>query len=342
VERAWQIMAHQVQNLARLVDDLLDVSRMSQGRIQLRKELVDVTAVVNQAIDSNRQIVDGRRQELALAAPATPVVGEVDPLRLEQIVGNLLSNAAKFTPRNGHIRVSVGEESGEIVIRVKDDGIGISPAALPRLFDLFMQEDSSISRPSGGLGIGLTLVRHLVELHGGRIEVSSAGVGHGSEFVVRLPSAAGPVDAASVRAQPEPAEARTPASRRVLVTDDNAEGAEALAILLRLVGHDVQLADSGQQTLEVASTFRPDVVFLDIGMPGMDGFETARQLRRMSGLDHTVLVALTGYGQESDRRKAFEAGFDDFLVKPPDPIAVRALSFKTRPNAAAPEQAADS
>jgi two-component system CheB/CheR fusion protein len=342
VERAWQIMAHQVQNLARLVDDLLDVSRMSQGRIQLRKELVDVTAVVNQAIDSNRQIVDGRRQELALAAPATPVVGEVDPLRLEQIVGNLLSNAAKFTPRNGHIRVSVGEESGEIVIRVKDDGIGISPAALPRLFDLFMQEDSSISRPSGGLGIGLTLVRHLVELHGGRIEVSSAGVGHGSEFVVRLPSAAGPVDAASVRAQPEPAEARTPASRRVLVTDDNAEGAEALAILLRLVGHDVQLADSGQQTLEVASTFRPDVVFLDIGMPGMDGFETARQLRRMSGLDHTVLVALTGYGQESDRRKAFGAGFDDFLVKPPDPIAVRALSFKTRPNAAAPEQAADS
>src|SRR5262245_46015687 len=340
VERAWQIMAHQVQNMGRLVDDLLDASRISQGRIQLRKEIVDATAVVSQAIETNRQIVDARGQELVLAAPGTPILAEVDPLRLEQIVGNLLSNASKFTGRGGHIWVSVGEEFGEIVIRVRDDGTGISSAALPRLFDLFMQENTSLDRPSGGLGIGLTLVRHLVELHGGRVEASSAGPGRGSEFSVWFPSAGGPTFEAASRARlvAEPAMS----SRRVLVTDDNTEGAEALAILLRLVGHDVQVALSGQQTLEIASTFRPDVIFLDIGMPSMDGLETARQLRRMPVLDATLLVALTGYGQESDRRGAFEAGFDDFLVKPPNPVAVRALVLKRRPSAAAPDQAADS
>jgi two-component system CheB/CheR fusion protein len=342
VDRAWQIMAHQVQNMSRLVDDLLEVSRMNQGRIQLRKELVDVNAVVGQAIEAGRHVVDARRQELVLSAPDTPVVAEVDPLRLEQIAGNLLSNASKFTRHGGHIWVSVSEESGDVVIRVRDDGIGISAAALPRLFDLFMQENSAIDRSSGGLGIGLTLVRHLVALHGGRVEARSPGPGRGSEFSVWLPSVREPIDETRLGPRPATDEATT-SSRRVLVTDDNAEGAEALAIFLRLVGHDVQIALSGQQTLEVASTFRPDVIFLDIGMPGMDGFETARQLRRARDLDGTLLVALTGYGQEADRRAAFEAGFDDFLVKPPNPSAVRALVLKRRrPSASAPEQAADS
>ena len=344
VERAWQIMAHQVQNMARLVDDLLDVSRMSQGRIQLRRELVDATAVVGQAIEATRQVIDSRGQELAFSAPATPVVAEVDPLRLEQIVSNLLSNASKFTPRGGHIWVSVGDEAShgsEVVIRVRDDGIGISAEALPRLFDLFMQEDSSIERASGGLGIGLTLVQHLAELHGGRIEAHSPGPGHGSEFVVRMPSGGGALQEAPSAARSGPAEPR-PLSRRVLVTDDNPDGAEALAILLRLMGHDVQMAHSGQATIELASSFRPDVIFLDIGMPGMDGVETARRLRGMAGFESTLIVALTGYGQESDRRRAFDAGFDDFLVKPPNPAAVRALSLKRRPSGAAPDQAADS
>jgi signal transduction histidine kinase len=298
VDRAWQIMAHQVQNMSRLVDDLLEVSRMNQGRIQLRKELVDVNAVVGQAIEAGRHVVDARRQELVLSAPDTPVVAEVDPLRLEQIAGNLLSNASKFTRHGGHIWVSVSEESGDVVIRVRDDGIGISAAALPRLFDLFMQENSAIDRSSGGLGIGLTLVRHLVALHGGRVEARSPGPGRGSEFSVWLPSVREPIDETRLGPRPATDEATT-SSRRVLVTDDNAEGAEALAIFLRLVGHDVQIALSGQQTLEVASTFRPDVIFLDIGMPGMDGFETARQLRRARDLDGTLLVALTGYGQEA-------------------------------------------
>jgi two-component system CheB/CheR fusion protein len=343
VERAWQIMTHQVQNMARLVDDLLDVSRMTQGRIQLRRQPMDTTAVVSQAIDAGRQAVDARGQELVFSAPTTPVVAEIDPLRLEQIVSNLLSNASKFSARGGHIWVSVSDESGdggEVVIRVRDDGIGISAAALPRLFDLFMQEDSSTNRASGGLGIGLTLVRHLVELHGGRVEALSAGPGHGSEFVVRIPGGAELGNAASA----PPSASREPRrlSRRVLVTDDNADGAEALAILLRLAGHDVQVARSGPETLELASSFRPDVIFLDLGMPGMDGFETARRLRQMPELE-TLLVALTGYGQESDRRHAFDAGFDDFVVKPPNPIAVRALALRRRPGpAAAPEQAADS
>jgi len=339
VERAWQIMTHQVQNMARLVDDLLDVSRMSQGRIQLRKELVDVTSVVQQAIEISRQAVDTRAQELLLSAPGATIAAEVDPLRLEQIVSNLLSNASKFTPRNGHIWISVDEESDDVVIRIRDDGIGISTSALPHLFDLFMQENPSLDRPAGGLGIGLTLVRHLVELHGGRVEASSPGTGRGSEFSVRLPTAGRLIGEVPTSARAVDAESQT-SSRRVLVTDDNSEGAEALAILLRLVGHDVQIALSGQQTLEMAGTFRPEVIFLDIGMPGMDGFETARRLRRMPELDGTVLVALTGYGQESDRRRAFETGFDDFLVKPPNPVAVRALSLKRRPSVAT-DQAAD-
>jgi two-component system, chemotaxis family, CheB/CheR fusion protein len=345
VERAWQIMSHQVQNMARLVDDLLDVSRMTHGRIELRKERVDVIAVVNQAIEGNRQLIDSRAQELVLSTPPTPVVAEVDPLRLEQVVSNLLGNASKFTASRGHIWVTVEDASGdvgEIAIRVKDDGTGISAAALPRLFDLFMQEDSSVNRRAGGLGIGLTLVRHLVELHGGRVEVSSAGPGRGSEFVVRVPSGGGSMREGFSSAQERTLEAPT-VSRRILVTDDNVEGAEALAILLRLAGHDVRVAQSGPETLEVASTFRPDVIFLDIGMPGMDGLETARRLRQVPDLQRTLLVALTGYGEGSGRRLAFDAGFDDFLVKPPNPDVVRALSQRGRPSRTAPEdQAADS
>jgi CheY-like chemotaxis protein/two-component sensor histidine kinase len=343
VERAWQIMAHQIQNMARLVDDLLDVSRMSQGRIQLRKELLDVVAIVRQAIEANRQLIDGKDQDLALSAPALPALAQVDPLRLEQVVGNLLSNASKFTPRGGHISVTVEDDNrGEIAIRVKDDGIGISAAALPRLFDLFMQEDSSLERTTGGLGIGLTLVRHLVELHAGRVEAHSAGPGQGSEFVVRIPTGAAEPQAAIPSAIPAGSRSAETSSRRVLVTDDNLDGAEALAILLRMTGHVVQVAHSGAETLEIAATFRPDVMFLDIGMPGLNGFETARRLRAMPALDGTVLVAVTGYGQVSDRQRALEAGFDEFLVKPPSPAVVQALAQKGRTGNPPGREAADS
>jgi two-component system CheB/CheR fusion protein len=340
VERAKDIMVHQVRNMARLIDDLLDISRISQGRIQLRKERLDVSALVRQTIEANRQTIDARGQELVLTIPPAPVETEVDPLRLEQVVSNLLSNAAKFTPRGGHIWVTVEDEgdAGEIAIRVKDDGVGISAAILPRLFDMFVQEDNSIDRTSGGLGIGLTLVRHLVELHGGRIEAQSAGRGHGSEFIVRLPARVGPAAGAAPPAgAPEPLSV----SRRILVTDDNVDGAEVLAIMLRLAGHDVRIAHSGQETLDVAASFEPEVVFLDVGMPGMDGYETVRRLRRTPVGAACHVVALTGYGQAADRRRASEAGFDDFLVKPPKPTDVRALSLK-RPPPGPDQQAADS
>ena len=343
---AREIMGNQVRNMARLVDDLLDVARMSHRRIQLRKELVDISTIVRQAVEARRQQTDARDQDLALSLPPAGVTLEADPLRLEQIVSNLLSNAAKFTARAGHIQLTVEDLSagaGEVVIRVKDDGIGIPPEDLPRLFNLFVQVDSSLNRASGGLGIGLTLVRHLVELHGGTVSAHSAGLGKGSEFVVRIP-----VQRDQPPGAPQTASSQQPAladaiSRRVLVTDDNVEGAEALAVVLGLVGHDVRVAHSGLDTLEIAAVFRPEVVFLDVGMPGMDGYEAAMLLRRIAGLERTLLVAVTGYGQESDRQRAREAGFDEFLVKPALPEALRTLALKTRsPRTTDPQQAADS
>jgi CheY-like chemotaxis protein len=344
-DRAREIMGHQVRNMARLVDDLLDVARMSHGRIQLRKERVDIATIVRQAVEARRQQTDARDQALALSCPPAGVTLEADPLRLEQIVSNLLSNAAKFTARGGHIQLTVEEPSsgaGEVVIRVQDDGIGIPPEDLPRLFHLFVQVDSALNRATGGLGIGLTLVRHLVELHGGTISAYSAGLGQGSEFVVRLPVQRDqPPGAPQTGPSGQQAEADA-ISRRVLVTDDNVDGAEALAIMLGLAGHDVRVAHSGPDTLEIAAVFRPDVVFLDVGMPGMDGYEAARLLRRTAGLERTLLVAVTGYGQVSDRQRAHEAGFDEFLVKPAQPEAVRTLarmapSPKTDPQPQTPE-----
>lgn len=344
VERVWQMTVHQTQTMAHLVDDLLDVSRLSQGRLQLRREVVDVSTLVRHAIEANRPQTDARGQEVALSVPPAPVRTEADPLRLEQVVGNLVSNASKFTASGGHIRVTVedGSPGAEIVIRVKDDGEGIPAVLLPRVFDIFMQAHSSSDPTAGGLGIGLTLVRRLVELHGGRIEARSAGLGQGSEFIVRLPAARAELREALPAAPPRAEETAAPVSRRVLVTDDSVDGAQALAILLRLNGHDVRVAHSGPETLETAADFRPEVVFLDIGMPGMDGLETARRLRHMPGLEGTVLVALTGYGRESDRQRVQEAGFDEFLLKPPSPEALRSLSLKTRSRSAVADHAPDS
>jgi two-component system CheB/CheR fusion protein len=344
-DRAREIMGNQVRNMARLVDDLLDVARISHGRIQLRKELVDISPIARQAVEARRQQTDARGQDLALSLPPAGVTLDADPLRLEQIVSNLLSNAAKFTARGGHIQLTVEDLSavdGEVVIRVKDDGIGIPPEDLPRVFNLFVQVDSALSRATGGLGIGLTLVRHLVELHGGTVSAHSAGLGKGSEFVVRLPVQRDQPRGAPQIASIQPRAESDAISRRVLVTDDHVDGAETLAILLRLVGHDVRVAHSGHDALEIAAVFRPEVVFLDVGMPGMDGYETAMLLRRIAGLERTLLVAVTGYGQESDRQRAREAGFDEFLVKPAQPETLRTLALKPRsPRTTDPRQAGD-
>jgi two-component system, chemotaxis family, CheB/CheR fusion protein len=338
-DRAREIMGHQIQNLARLIDDLLDVSRISHGRIQIRKEPTDASAAVRRAVDATRQTVAAREQDLMLSLPEDPVDVEADPLRLEQIVGNLLSNASKFTGRGGHIWLSAERESGELVTRVRDDGIGMAPETLPRLFEMFMQVDSAFDRPTAGLGIGLSLVRHLAELHGGRVEAYSEGLGRGSEFVVRLPLPSRELDDRHPTPAPEAPESEVVA-RRVLVADDNLDGAEALAIVLSLAGHDVRIAHGGRDAVEIAAAFRPEVVLLDIGMPGMDGHETARQLRGITALERTLLVAVTGFGQEADRRRAQSAGFDEFVVKPVLPNIMRVLVQKAPRSA--PPQAADS
>jgi two-component system CheB/CheR fusion protein len=329
VDRAREIMGHQVQNLSRLVEDLLDVSRMTQGRIELRKEPLELVSLVEQAMEANRHLLETRGHTLTLSLPSARVYLDADVFRLEQILANLLSNAAKFTERGGQVSLTVEAPSlDEVAIRVKDSGIGMAPEHLARVFDLFMQADPSSNRAAGGLGIGLTLVRYLVELHGGSVEAHSAGAGQGSEFVVRLPALREPPRELERAARVEPT--RKSAHRRVLVIDDNVDGAEALAVVLRRAGHEVRSAHSGRDALEIARDFRPEVVFLDVGMPGMDGYETAGRLRAMAGLESALLVALTGYGQPSDRRHAHEAGFDEFLVKPATPDAIVALASRAR------------
>ena len=327
-------MRRHIRNMGRLIDDLLDVSRMTQGRIELIKERVAMTMLVERALDGSRHHMDSRGQTMTLLLPPEDVHLEVDPLRIEQVLGNLLNNASKFSGRGGQITLTVEPPSTSldaVVIRVRDTGIGIAPEQLPRIFDLFMQADPSLNRAAGGLGIGLSLVRHLVELHEGSVEASSAGIGKGSEFVVRLPArVAGPAE--KLEAQRGVTAMPPGASRRIIVTDDNIDGAETLAMLLRGVGYDVRVAYDGPSTVEMARTFEPEVIFLDVGMPGQDGYETARQLRQMAALERTLLVALTGYGRDADRQRAREAGFDEFLVKPVAPEVVRAAAGRTRPS----------
>ena len=314
---ARDVMERQVDHMARLVDDLLDVARIRGGLIALRMEPVDLATVLERAVEAARPYLDARRHRLTVTPPQGPAPLRADPTRLTQVFGNLLNNAAKYTDEGGHIELTAGREGDAAVVRVKDNGAGIRPSLLPRVFDLFTQGDRSLARTEGGLGIGLTLVRSLVESHGGTVEAHSEGEGRGSEFVVRLPLAedkadAGPAAATNATA----AEART--AQRILVVDDNRDGAESLAMLLRTGGHEVRTAHDGFEALEVARAFRPHIVFLDIGLPRLDGYEVARRLRKEPGMEKGLLVALTGYGQEEDRLKAMAAGFNVHLVKPAD------------------------
>jgi signal transduction histidine kinase len=318
------MMERQVAHLVRLVDDLLDVSRITRDKIELRKEPLDLRAVVSRVVESVRPALDERGHHLEVALPAEPVWVDADPARLEQVLENLLSNAGKYTPPGGHIRCAAGREGGEAVIRVQDDGIGIRPEMQARVFDLFQQADRVPGRVSEGLGLGLTLVRRLVQLHGGTVVVHSAGPGRGSQFVVRLPLAAEAVGRAKESA-PSPAPARG-RPLRILVVDDNVDGAKTLAALLRLEGHEVQVAHDGPAALEAAAAFRPETVLLDIGLPkGMDGYEVARRLQELPVARQTFLVALTGFGQEEDRLRSRAAGFRDHLVKPVDPEVLRGV-----------------
>jgi PAS domain S-box-containing protein len=322
--RVRDMAERQVKHMARLLDDLLDVSRISRGLIELRQEVVDLAALARRTVEAVTPLVEERRHELNVALPPAPVRVKGDPTRLEQVLTNLLNNAAKYTAPGGRIWLDVGAEGGAAVVRVRDSGVGIPPEMLPKVFDLFVQAERKLDRAPGGVGIGLTLVRKLVAMHGGTVEAASPGPGQGSTFVVRLPARAeAPADAPDAWAGATAASA--PPRRRVLVVDDNRDAADSLAVLLRLTGQEVRVAYDGPSTLAQAGEFRPALAFVDIGMPGMDGYEVARRLRRQPGLEDTVLVALTGWGQEEDRRRSAEAGFDCHLVKPVEPDALGTL-----------------
>jgi CheY-like chemotaxis protein len=331
VGRARDVAERQVRHLARLVDDLLDVSRISSGKIELRKGRVDLRDAAECALETARPLVDARKHEISVSISDQPLPLLADSARLEQVLANLLNNAAKYTEPGGRIALEVGCDDGDAVVRVRDNGIGIDPELLPHVFEMFTQAERSLDRSQGGLGIGLTLVRRLVELHGGRVSAHSEGVGRGSEFVVRFPLA--PHDWAEPSTCREPclgADAREPdrspvTPRRVLVVDDNVDGAIILARLLKAGGFLVDVAHDGPMALEVAQSKAPEVVLLDIGLPEMDGYEVARRLRTLKGLERVILVALTGYGQETDRVRSSAAGFDYHLVKPVDPDTVREL-----------------
>jgi PAS domain S-box-containing protein len=332
VRQAWEMIERQVENLVRLVDDLLDVSRIGRGKISLQKEPVDVATLVARAVEGSRPLIEARRHDLKVALPDEPMRVEADPTRMAQVLWNLLNNAAKYTPEGGRIWLTAAKEGGEAVIRVRDTGMGIPPELLPKMFDLFTQAERTLDRAEGGLGIGLTLVRRLTEMHNGVVEAFSAGPGEGSEFVVRLPLLPDVSPAATAHEPDGGKRAKAAVTHRILVVDDNRDSADSLAMLLRLVGHDVRTAHDGRQALVVAATYRPDLVLLDIGLPGMDGFTVARHLRSQPELAGVVLVALTGYGSDEDRRQAQAAGFNHHMVKPVNFDALNELLSALEPH----------
>ncbi|HUO86356.1 MAG TPA: ATP-binding protein, partial [Thermoanaerobaculia bacterium] len=317
-------LARQTANLVRLVDDLLDVSRITRGTVELRRSEIELTTVVTSALEASRPLIDRADHQLTVDLPAEPILLDADPVRLGQVFSNLLNNAAKYTPRGGRISIEAGRGGGEAVVTVSDTGLGFEPEAAGRLFDLFAQDERG-GRERSGLGIGLTLARALVELHGGTLTAASEGPGHGSRFTVRLPLAA------SGQAAPPPATARRDPERsprsglRVLIADDNRDAADGLRELLEVFGHDARAVYSGEAALTSVTEAPPQVVLLDLGMPGLDGYETAHRLRDLPEGRSLVLIALTGWGQEEDRRRTRDAGFDHHLVKPADLDTLRRL-----------------
>ncbi|MEJ8835569.1 hybrid sensor histidine kinase/response regulator [Ramlibacter sp. AN1133] len=320
-EKTHGMMERQLTHLVRLVDDLLDVSRISQGKLAIRRERVDMADVLAQAIETAHELIEARGHRLALDLPPEPLCVTGDATRLAQVAANLLLNAAKYTPDGGDIRATVREADGEVELSVADNGLGIAPEMQARVFDLFVQVGTQWQPGMGGLGIGLALVRRLVELHGGSIRVHSAGEGQGSTFTVRLPAA--PLAAGSEPAPVAPAAAASDVRPiRVMVVDDNVDAAEAMSLLLELTGHEVRVAADGQSALKGAREFRPAVTFLDIGLPGMSGYEVARTLKADPELREGILVAVTGWGSDEDKRKCLDAGFDLHLTKPVEPAAM--------------------
>ncbi len=318
IEALRGILERQIRSLSRMTDDLLDVSRISRGQIRIHPEVVDLGAIVRRAVELFQPTIVSRQQLLEVAIGEEPLQLLADPVRIEQAVDNLLTNASKFTPPEGRIRISLGRVSdpppGAIELRVRDEGRGIAPELLPRIFDPFVQAEQSLDRTQGGLGIGLTLVRHIARLHGGTVEARSEGAGRGSEFVVRLPLAPLPPEPTPERRRPVDASRK----HRILIVDDNPDAADTLGMLLRHQGHEVSIASEGEAAVRIAGYFDPEIVLLDIGLPGRDGIEVARDLKAQAGSRHLHIVAVSGYGQEDLRRRARGAGIEHYFTKPVD------------------------
>jgi PAS domain S-box-containing protein len=309
-----EMLQRQVGQMRRLIDDLLDVSRISRGTIELKRERVELAAAIRSATEISRPAIEKMSHNLSITLPAEPLYLDADPIRLSQMLANLLNNACKFTDPGGRITLTAAREGSSVVVSVKDNGIGIAPEKLPHIFAMFFQADRSLERSHSGLGIGLTIVHRLAALHGGTVEAHSEGVGKGSEFTLRLPclvekSTSEPVDVPSDDAL---------APHRILVADDNPDAADSLTTLLSMVGNDVHTARDGEEAVEAAQTFQPEVVLLDLGMPRLNGYEACRRLRQQPRGAEMLLIALTGWGQQSDRRRTQEAGFDAHMVKPID------------------------
>lgn len=311
--RERQVIQRQVDHLVRLVDDLLDVSRITRGKLELAKHRTELAPIVTQAIEMASPLIEQKQHRLHVTVPSTGLEIDADPARMAQVLSNLLTNAAKYTPVNGDVAISAAREGGEVVVRVVDSGIGIAPGTLARIFEPFVQDPQSLDRSRGGLGLGLAIVKNLVEMHGGQVSAASAGLNRGSEFVVRLPAVG---IAATADGHESHEHALRANAHTVLVVDDNVDAAQMVVESLHLLGHEAVATYDGPSALGVAPTMRPDIALLDIGLPVMDGYELARRLRDMPELEGVKLIAVTGYGQESDRQRSLAAGFDDHLVKP--------------------------
>jgi PAS domain S-box-containing protein len=327
IEQVRPTLERQLGQLVRLVDDLMDVSRIARGKLELRKERVELASVIHQSAEVSRPLAESAGHELIVSLPREPIYLYADPARLAQVFGNLLTNACKYTEPGGRIWVAAARQGGDVVVSVKDTGVGIPPDKLGSVFEMFNQIDRSLERSQGGLGIGLTLVKRLVEMHGGSVEAHSKGTGRGSEFVVRLPVLLEEARPETPTAEPAPA-----AARRILVVDDNRDAATSLALLLQLTGNEAQIAFDGLEAVEATAAFRPDVILLDIGLPKLNGYDACRRIREQPWGRGVMLVALTGWGQEEDRRQSKEAGFDHHMVKPVDLAALTALLAELRPN----------
>ncbi len=326
IERVRTMMERQLAQMVHLVDDLLDVSRISRGKLQLRKERIELATVLNDAVETSRPVIDAGGHTLFVTLPPEPITLDADATRLGQIFSNLLNNAAKYSERGGMISVvTMKDESGRLKVSITDTGVGIPAEMLPKIFEMFTQVDRSLEKSQGGLGIGLTLVKRLVEMHDGTVEARSEGHGKGSEFIVRLPIASKEKPMAIPRHDADHSPRAT--ALKVLVADDNEDSAMTLSMILKILGSEVRTANDGVEAVEVATAFRPDVILLDIGMPRLNGYEACRRIREQPWGEKIVLVALTGWGQDEDKRRSQEAGFTHHMVKPVDPDVLKKLLY---------------